>query len=100
MTQSDENSSTIFWPVSKTTPDRYKGYETWKRWSAQNFFQCSDRQRAYFEGELACFDLRDKHVLEIGFGNGEFLSFARARGAELYGTELLDSALMLAQCHG
>src|SRR5438552_4083325 len=98
MKNSDNITSTT--PSSGETPRNYTGYEMWKGWKTETFFRCSDIQRAYFKVELSHLDLRGKHVLEIGFGNGTFLCFARACGAELYGTEVLDSALALAQQHG
>ena len=66
----------------------YETYDRWKDWDDAAFLSCSPRQAAYFAGELAGHPLKDSHVLEIGFGNGEFLGFARGLGAHVYGTEV------------
>jgi SAM-dependent methyltransferase len=78
----------------------YQGYDDWKGWSSDRFFRCSDRQRAYYAGELAGIKLDGARVLEIGFGNGEFLCYAREKGATILGTELLEELVTLARQQG
>lgn len=63
-------------------------YRQWKSWEAQAFFACSERQRTYFDAELAEHDFAGRRVLEIGFGNGELLRWLADRGAELHGFEI------------
>lgn len=83
--------------MSLDKPDRtdlYQGYEAWKGWSETFVFD--PEEAAYFEGEMRGIRIDDAEVLEIGFGAGRFLAWARARGARVAGTEinavLLDAA--------
>jgi len=64
----------------------YSGYADWKNWRGE--FAPSDREARYFAAELADVPLAGKRVLEIGFGNGSFLAWAKALGAEVVGTEI------------
>jgi 2-polyprenyl-3-methyl-5-hydroxy-6-metoxy-1,4-benzoquinol methylase len=64
----------------------YSGYADWKNWRGE--FAPSDREARYFAAELADIPLGGKRVLEIGFGNGSFLAWAKAVGAEVVGTEI------------
>lgn len=74
-----------------TTAD-YDGYAEWKRWDPAQFMHCSTYTRRYFEGETTGLDLAGKRVIELGFGNGGFLRFAKDAGASVGGTELLAEA--------
>jgi SAM-dependent methyltransferase len=67
--------------------EAYGSYVDWKGWDASGFMTPSERDRHYFAGELAGIPMR--RVLELGFGNGAFLAWARERGAEIYGTEIV-----------
>ena len=67
-------------------------YVEWKGWVDQTpFGLLTAGESAYFDSEL-----RDVHVesggiedvLEIGYGNGSFLAYCRARGWNITGTEL------------
>jgi len=73
----------------------YGGYADWKQW--QGDFAASDRHARYFAEELAEFSLAGKRVLEIGFGNGSFLAWAKAQGATVSGTEI-DEAMVARAC--
>lgn len=53
---------------------------------------CDPRQRLYYEGELKRLDIANMKVIELGFGNGSFLRFAKDKGADVSGTELLPEA--------
>lgn len=64
----------------------YSGYADWKDWRGE--FAPSDYEARYFAAELAGIPLAGKRVLEIGFGNGSFLAWAKALGAEVVGTEI------------
>lgn len=67
-------------------------YVDWKGWVDETPFGFLDRgESKYFDSELKdvlpqASDIRD--VLEIGYGNGAFLSYARSRGWNVTGTEL------------
>ena len=73
------------------SPQLYGGYADWKGWHGE--FSPSDREARYFAAELTDVPLAGKRVLEIGFGNGSFLAWAKARGADVVGTEI-DAAML------
>ena len=64
----------------------YSGYSDWKDWHGE--FSPSDREARYFAAELSGIVLAGKRMLEIGFGNGSFLAWAKAQGADVVGTEI------------
>lgn len=78
----------------------YDGYCTWKDWSEESFACYSSRDAEYFLGELSGLSLSGGKVLELGFGNGNFLGFARDSGADVSGTELNTEAVRRAQAVG
>lgn len=66
-------------------------YREWKSWTADSFAQPDDSSIRYYELELARSGValgKVNAVLEIGFGNGGFAGWARARGWTYAGTEL------------
>lgn len=83
--------------VSAAT-DLYQAYEAWKGWERP--FTLSADENAYFQGE--CQDLRIKgaSLFEIGFGSGNFLAWARAKGACVAGSEINPASLDAAQAQG
>jgi 2-polyprenyl-3-methyl-5-hydroxy-6-metoxy-1,4-benzoquinol methylase len=83
-------------PADSTLP--YEGYAQWKGW--QGDFETSDRDARYFAAELAGIDLSGKRVLEIGFGNGSFLAWARRQNAQVTGTEIIDTLIEQARTKG
>jgi SAM-dependent methyltransferase len=79
------NSDGVNDPQAESSP-LYSGYADWKNWGGE--FAPSDREARYFAAELGDIPLAGKRVLEIGFGNGSFLAWAKALGAEVVGTEI------------
>ncbi|NRF67924.1 class I SAM-dependent methyltransferase [Aquincola sp. S2] len=76
-------------------------YTAWKQWDAARFGQCSRGDARYFAWHLArCHPAPIADVLEIGFGNGSFLGFARARGARVVGIEMQDELRQRAAAAG
>jgi len=63
-------------------------YLGWKSWQAGDFGRCDALQARYFEAETGLAHDSGARVLELGFGNGAFLGWAQARGAEVHGVEL------------
>jgi 2-polyprenyl-3-methyl-5-hydroxy-6-metoxy-1,4-benzoquinol methylase len=67
-------------------------YRDWKGWTSDaKFAVLTSAQRDYFDSEMACANLTDltiSRVLEIGFGNGEFMRYGRERGWDIRGTEM------------
>ena len=72
-----------------TTDDpTLSGYTDWKQWHDAQFGRCSRGDARYFSWHLArCHPAKPSKVLEIGFGNGNFLGFARDRGMSCVGIE-------------
>lgn len=76
----------------------YDAYSEWKGWEQP--FVCPPDLAQYFAGELRGRSLQGTSVLEIGFGNGEFLGFARANGATIAGCEITSRSIEAAQTAG
>lgn len=65
-------------------------YSDWKQWSAADFGRHSAQDDRYFgwHGRRALGrDVANLRVLEVGFGNGSFLGWARSRGCQVVGVE-------------
>ena len=65
----------------------YAGYEGWKRWD--RLFAPTADERAYFAGETRGLVIAGGALLEIGFGSGSFLAWAREMGARVCGVEVI-----------
>jgi 2-polyprenyl-3-methyl-5-hydroxy-6-metoxy-1,4-benzoquinol methylase len=72
-------------------------YVEWKGWVDQTPFGLLERgETRYFDDELRGVipgDGRALRVLEIGYGNGSFLTYCREKGWDVIGTELEDGLL-------
>jgi SAM-dependent methyltransferase len=79
-------------------PALYHGYVEWKSW--RGTFAASDREARYYTAEFDGIALAGKRVLEIGFGNGSFLAWARSQGAAVTGTEAIDLLIEQARANG
>lgn len=75
----------------------YDDYFSWKSW--ENPFTYSKMDDGYYASEFAGIPLDGKDVLEIGFGSGTFVAWARDRGARVTGTELNADSLRAAAEH-
>lgn len=63
-------------------------YTEWKQWHDAGFAQCSRGEARYFAWHLArCHPTPVRTALELGYGNGNFLGFARQRGISVVGVE-------------
>lgn len=69
----------------------YRDYSEIKGWTGR--FSYSDIERRYFAGEFAGYSLAGAEVLDIGFGDGAFMAWAKDNGANVSGTEI-DSTLI------
>lgn len=72
------------------TPDdpALSGYTDWKQWAQTGFGKCSRGDARYFDWHLRrCHPAPIGTALEIGFGNGNFLGWARACGIAVVGIE-------------
>lgn len=69
----------------------YENYERAQGWSGQTFGACSTQHAAQFEADLRDLDLdlsKPLRVLDIGFGNGAFMGWAKSRGWQCDGVEV------------
>lgn len=73
-------------PTGAPAADSYRDYEVWKGWDKTFVFSAEDDE--FFSGETRSLAIAGASVLEIGFGNGSFLAWARSKGASVAGTEL------------
>jgi SAM-dependent methyltransferase len=78
--------------------DPYANYAQWKQWDGA--FAPTDREARYFAVEFREIPLRDKRVLEVGFGNGSFLAWAKGEGARVAGIEINPEMRDAARVHG
>jgi hypothetical protein len=80
----------------------YEGYAEQKGWSATDFGRCTPGEAGYYAAELKRFGVQcsGRRFLEMGFGNGSFMRFARDSGAEIVGVEIQESLLQLARRNG
>lgn len=80
-----------------------RAYLEWKNWSPENFGVLSTRENADFAALLRKGKVnipQEARVLEIGFGNGTFLTFGRRRGWRMHGTEVNPGLLACAAERG
>jgi SAM-dependent methyltransferase len=73
------------------SPQYGQSYIGWKGWAPGKFAKLSRTQTIYFDAELRKARTRfaeGANVLEIGFGNGAFLAYARRRGWRPVGIEI------------
>lgn len=76
-------------------------YQSWKDWDAGRFGQTTIENRRYFDDEFKCFSLGPNvTVLEVGFGNGEFMGYCKQLGCEVLGTETNTALVELAKEKG
>jgi SAM-dependent methyltransferase len=69
----------------------YEQYSTWKNWGNKYFGSFSREEGAYFDAELrSCgFGSNKLRILELGFGNGCFAGWAKNRGHDYVGLEII-----------
>ena len=71
----------------------YSNYDKWKSWEEKDFFRVSPFEAHYLSADFEGIDLDGKTFLEIGFGNGSMLAWAKSKGASIFGNEILESSL-------
>ena len=77
------------------------GYLNWKGWEARRFGTLARGDADYFARELrGLVSDGPPRVLEVGFGNGIFLSYCRSKGWNVTGTELLPELVETARAAG
>ncbi len=90
-------------PIDKLDPiPSPDTYSRWKGWSGKNFGEFSKIEARYFAWQFRRLKQREAphRVLEIGFGNGNFLGWAQGQGHACQGIELNDHLVRKAREHG
>ena len=78
----------------------YKGYLQWKGWRQDNFGEVRPGSRFQFR-QMFCRRLKaNSRILEIGFGNGELISFLSENGHQVFGSEINDDLVARATAAG
>ena len=72
--------------------DGYLHYQELKGWDEEPFMQPSSADAQFFGHYLATALTEGALVAEVGFGNGNFLGWAAARGARVFGSEVQPAA--------
>ncbi len=76
-------------------------YGRWKDWRGEAFATLPAAVRDYLDKEIARLGPQPiRRVLEIGFGNGQFLRYARERGWQVSGTEAIAGLVGRARAAG
>lgn len=76
-------------------------YRVLKQWQEEDFGKLKQHESAYFRRELSRVPLhRASRVLELGFGNGSFMTYAMGKGYLVHGTEADAASIDLARKRG
>lgn len=76
-------------------------YSNWKDWQGEAFATLPAEVRDYLDKEIARLGAQPiRRVLEIGFGNGQFLRYAQDRGWQVTGTEAIAGLVARARTAG
>lgn len=63
-------------------------YVDWKTWESTRFGKFDVSDAVYFAAETGIRSHSPARVLEVGFGNGAFLGWAKSVGSDVFGVEL------------
>jgi len=67
-----------------------QNYEDWKNWKDEDFGKATPEDDAYFSKIRKTFNLNNNlRVLEIGFGNGNFLNYCKNNNWDVCGVEII-----------
>jgi 2-polyprenyl-3-methyl-5-hydroxy-6-metoxy-1,4-benzoquinol methylase len=87
----------------KNSTEYNEDYLNWKGWNNKSFATLRKSRYRYFAKELTRTKTnfsKGSKVLEIGFGNGKFLQYAKLNGWDIYGTEANVDLVNLAKDRG
>ena len=73
----------------------YQNYSEWKAWEGN--FTYLEKDRIYYENELSNLVSPGGKIIEIGFGNGGLMNWARQRGCTVVGVEIQENLLIKAR---
>jgi len=81
----------------------YSNYRNFKKWKAESFGEINTNDRVYFNKEfdrIGITEFDSKKLLELGFGNGSFASWAVEKGFNYFGVELISDLVRVAKDRG
>lgn len=79
----------------------YNSYAEWKNWTWKSCNDVPNWLRRYFKGEISRLKLPpNAKILEVGFGDGSFMEWARANGYEVDGIEIIEEQVTRANKEG
>ncbi len=84
-------------------PDLSDAYTEWKSWRSEDFGHPTAQASAYFDALWRRFVSESPatpRVLDVGFGNGQFLGWCRQRGMPVFGIETAEALLARARAAG
>jgi SAM-dependent methyltransferase len=84
---------------ANNTVGLYDTYQRIKGWDDEPFMKPNRGDVMFYDHYLSQLNLTNEKVVEVGFGNGNFLGWAKSRGALAYGTEVQDSAITKARAN-
>ena len=82
----------------KSNPNLYDDYDDLKKWKA--FIQPSIQEAQLYSKEFKHIDFSDSYFLDIGFGSGGLLGWARQQGAIVSGVEIQEKLIKEARKAG
>jgi SAM-dependent methyltransferase len=102
---STEPDNMITSPMSETTgvSSNYENYETGKGWDQHNFAKLDKLSEATLAAELRflpAFPSVKSTILEIGFGQGAFLTYAKNYSWRITGVEINEKLIQLGRSSG
>lgn len=80
------------------TDPAYDGYREWKQWD--RLFDPQPHESALFAKEFRGITITGKRWLDIGFGSGALLGWARSQGASIAGIEIQPGLREAAEAQG
>lgn len=81
-----------------TTDPAYDGYREWKQWT--RLFDPLPHESTLFAKEFRGIPIEGKRWLDIGFGSGSLLGWARSQGASVAGIEIQADLRKAAETQG
>ena len=84
--------------IDSTEDILFSGYEDWKGWQGKVAEIPSETNHDYFSREMVRANILSRaRLLEIGFGNGVFLQWAKVNGYKVFGVEIREKLYRLAK---
>ncbi len=90
--------------IEASNIDVFNGtYLDWKDWSIDSFGSFTMEEAHYFRAEVKRAGVRTDRplsVLDVGFGKGQFIAWAKSQGWQVIGSEISSALVQIAQAKG